>query len=88
MALAVQHTFDVLGGTGYIVVLIMEIGIGVLQIIWLRRTSSVRREARKVGLDYDDFVSLQDTKNGATHGQSEVVTDVEKQPPGKENIEG
>lgn len=80
MALAVQHTFDILGGTGYIVVLIMEIGIGGLQIIWLWRTSSVRREARKMGLDYDDFVNLQDTKNGTTQGQNEVVTDVEKQP--------
>lgn len=78
MALAVQHTFDVLGGTGYIVVLILEIGIGVLQIIWLRRTSSVRTEARNMGLDYDEFVNLQNTKNGATHGQSEAVTDVEK----------
>ncbi len=80
MALAVQHTFDVLGGTGYIVVVVMEIGIGGLQIIWLWRTRSVRREARKAGLDYDDFVGLQDTKNGTTGGQSEASTDVEKQP--------
>jgi hypothetical protein len=88
MALGVQHTFDVLGGTGYIVVLILEIGIGMLHIIWLWRTSSIRREARKVGLDYDDFVNLQDTKNGATNGQIEVATDVEKQPRDKENREG
>ena len=80
MALALQRTFDVLGGTGYIVVLIMEIGIAGLQIIWLWRTRSVRREARKAGLDYDDFVSLQHTKNGTTQGRSEALTDVEKQP--------
>jgi len=77
MSLAVQHTFDTLGGTGYIVVLIMEMGIGGLQIIWLWRTSSVRKEARKLGLDYDEFINLQ---NGTTKGQSEAVTDVEKQP--------
>ena len=88
MALAVQETFDVLGGTGYVVVLILEIGIGVLQIIWLWRTSSVRREARKVGLDYDDFVNLQGTKNGETHEKSEAVMDVENQRRGKENGEG
>ena len=79
MALAAQHTFDILGGIGYIVVLIMEIGIWGLQIIWLWRTSNVRREARKVGLAYDDFVSLQGTKNGTTQEKSETVTDVEKQ---------
>jgi hypothetical protein len=84
MALAVQHTFDVLGGTGYILVLVMEIGIGVLQIVWLWRTRSVRREAREVGLAYDEFVSHQDTENDTTRRQCEVVTDVEKQTQGKE----
>jgi hypothetical protein len=88
MALAVQHTFDVLGGTGYIVALTMEIGIGGLQITWLWRTSSVRREARKAGLVYDDFVNLQHTKHDPTQGLSETVTDIEKQPQGKENWEG
>ena len=86
MALAVQHTFDVLGGTGYILVLIMEIGIGVLQIVWLWRTRSVRREARKAGLDYDEFVSLADAKDVTAQNQREAVMDIEKQPQGKENI--
>jgi len=85
MALAVQHTFDVLGGTGYILVLVMEIGIGILQLIWLWRTRSVRREARKAGLDYDDFVNLRDAKNGTAQGQGEAMMDVEKQLQGKEN---
>lgn len=56
MALAVQHTFDVLGGTGYILVLCMEIGIGIVQLIWLWRTRKVRCEAKKVGMDYDEFI--------------------------------
>lgn len=75
MALAVQHTFDVLGGTGYILVLFMEIGIGVVHLIWLWRTRKIRREAKKVGMDYDEYIGNdKDDKSNAEDTTVEIQT--------------
>jgi hypothetical protein len=85
VALAVQHTFDVLGGTGYILVVCMEIGIGIVQLIWLWRTRKVRREAKKVGMNYDEYVcggekdeksgAVKVAKEGPTLGQRSISTE-------------
>jgi len=66
MALAAQHTFDVLGGTAYILVLTMESGIGFVQLVWLWRTRKVRAEAKAVGMDYDEYISKEDTNENAS----------------------
>ena len=42
LALLVQHTFDVLGGTLYIICLVLEGGIVLSQVIWLLRTRGCR----------------------------------------------
>jgi len=66
MALAAQHTFDVLGGTAYILILTMESGIGFVQLVWLWRTRKVRAEAKAVGMDYDEYISKEDTNENAS----------------------
>lgn len=80
-----QHTFDVLGGTGYILVVCMEIGIGIVQLIWLWRTRKVRHEAKKVGMDYDEYVcgnekdekssTVEVAKEEPTLGQRSISTE-------------
>ncbi|KAF2015643.1 PQ-loop-domain-containing protein [Aaosphaeria arxii CBS 175.79] len=57
MALVAQHTFDVLGGSLYIVCLFLETGIFLSQAIWLWRVRHVRREAKKAGKTYDEFIA-------------------------------
>jgi hypothetical protein len=70
LALAVQHTFDVLGGTGYILVLFLEVGIVVVQIIWLWRTRKIRKQAKKVGMDYDEYISRDESNVRDEEGKS------------------
>ncbi|PVI05368.1 PQ-loop-domain-containing protein [Periconia macrospinosa] len=57
MALVAQHTFDVLGSTMYIVCMTLETGIFLSHAIWLWRVRHVRREAKKAGQTYDEFVA-------------------------------
>lgn len=58
LALVAQHSFDLMGGLCYIFVLIMEIGICASHAVWLVRTRKIRAAARRVGMDYDSFVSV------------------------------
>ncbi|KAF2236006.1 hypothetical protein EV356DRAFT_93270 [Viridothelium virens] len=69
LALVVQQTFDVLGGTQYIVVVLLEIGIFISHTIWLYRTRRVRREAEFIGMSYDDYVAS---------GEPKVIAKTEK----------
>ncbi|OCK85241.1 hypothetical protein K432DRAFT_287162, partial [Lepidopterella palustris CBS 459.81] len=57
MALAAQNTFDYLGGTLYIVCVLLEIGIFISQFIWLYRTRHIRRAAKKMGKTYDEYMA-------------------------------
>ncbi|KAI9850659.1 MAG: hypothetical protein M1838_005304 [Thelocarpon superellum] len=58
MALAAQRSFDVLGGSLYIVVLLLEAGIFVSHTIWMYRNREVRKRAKQAGKDVDDFLSV------------------------------
>lgn len=62
MALVAQHTFDVLGSTMYTVCMALETGIFLSQAIWLWRVRHVRREAKKVGKTYDEYVAENPSK--------------------------
>ncbi|KAF2807311.1 uncharacterized protein BDZ99DRAFT_573168 [Mytilinidion resinicola] len=57
MALVAQNTFDYLGGTLYIICLLLELGIFVSQLSWLYRTRRIRRLAKKAGKTYDEYVA-------------------------------
>ncbi|MCJ1401980.1 hypothetical protein MMC11_005198 [Xylographa trunciseda] len=54
-ALIAQNTFDVLGGSVYIVVIILEGGIFASHIIWLFRTRKLRKRAKLQGVNFDDL---------------------------------
>ncbi|KAI9653165.1 MAG: hypothetical protein M1821_007705 [Bathelium mastoideum] len=56
LALVAQQKYDILGGTQYIAVILLELGIFTSHFVWLYRTRRVRREARFVGLTYDEYV--------------------------------
>ncbi|EPE04450.1 pq loop repeat protein [Ophiostoma piceae UAMH 11346] len=57
MALAVQNTFDVLGGVIYIVCAFLEIGMFVSHGIWLLRSRTLRKEAKAEGKTYDEILA-------------------------------
>ncbi|KZF22967.1 hypothetical protein L228DRAFT_268333 [Xylona heveae TC161] len=56
LALAVQHTFDILGGILYIVCMLLEIGIFLSHGIWLIRTRKLRHEAKLSGKSIDEIL--------------------------------
>jgi uncharacterized membrane protein len=71
MALVAQNGFDMLGGVIYICCLFLECGIFASQMIWLFRFRHTRREAKKAGLTFDEYVDKQD-------GAARTNTDEEK----------
>ncbi|KAF2175763.1 hypothetical protein K469DRAFT_609544, partial [Zopfia rhizophila CBS 207.26] len=82
MALVAQHTFDVLGGSLYIVCLFLECGIFASQFIWLWRVRHVRHEAKKAGKTFDEYVAENPSKKLKRSESSETVADVEAYPTG------
>ncbi|RWA14429.1 hypothetical protein EKO27_g648 [Xylaria grammica] len=56
-SLVAQHTFDILGGVLYIVVILLEIGIFASHLIWLFRTRRIRKEAKLNGKTFDDVAA-------------------------------
>ncbi|KAF2138981.1 uncharacterized protein K452DRAFT_79064 [Aplosporella prunicola CBS 121167] len=77
MALVVQQTFDVLGGTLYIVCMFLEIGIFSSHLIWMYRKRHVRAAAKRVGLSYDEYMRGR-TDNNDNAEEEEDAT----RPPG------
>ncbi|KAF1999041.1 PQ-loop-domain-containing protein [Amniculicola lignicola CBS 123094] len=77
MALAVQNTFDVLGGSLYLVCMTLEAGIFMSQAIWLWRTRHVRREAKRIHLTYDDYIKEHPSRKLPRNHSMETVVDVE-----------
>ncbi|KAF2439749.1 hypothetical protein P171DRAFT_369166, partial [Karstenula rhodostoma CBS 690.94] len=77
MALVAQHTFDVLGGSMYIVAMTLETGIFMSQAIWLWRVRHIRDEAKKLGMTYDEYVDAHPTKKLSRKASLETVADVE-----------
>ncbi|KAI9695390.1 MAG: hypothetical protein M1820_008645 [Bogoriella megaspora] len=56
LALVAQQHYDILGGTQYIVVIFLELGIFASHYYWMFCTRQVRKEAKFVGLTYDEYV--------------------------------
>lgn len=77
MALVAQNTFDVLGGSLYIVCMFLEIGIFASQAIWLWRVRHVRREAKEAGMTYDQYIEQHPSKKLARSGSVETIPDLE-----------
>lgn len=77
MALAAQHTFDVLGGGLYLVTMFLEMGIFISQAVWLWRVRHVRREAKKAGKTYDEYIAENPSKKLARSESSDSIEDVE-----------
>lgn len=76
MALVAQNTFDVLGGSLYIVCMFLELGIFVSQFIWLWRVRHVRRAAKKAGKSYDEYIAENPSKLVRSES-TETVSDLE-----------
>lgn len=55
LALAVQNTFDILGGVLYILCILMEGAIFLSHLIWLFRTRKIRAQAKAEGKTFDDI---------------------------------
>ncbi|KAF2703763.1 PQ-loop-domain-containing protein [Pleomassaria siparia CBS 279.74] len=77
MALVAQETFDVLGGSLYIVCMSLELGIFISQIIWLWRVRHVRRAAKQAGMSYDEYIAANPSKKLSRFESTETVSDVE-----------
>ncbi|KAF2104489.1 hypothetical protein NA57DRAFT_70693 [Rhizodiscina lignyota] len=89
LALAVQKTWDMLGGISYIVALLLEFGIIGCHLVWLFRTRKTRQQAKNVGLSYDEYVQAdnkeanQQRVSSETHDPSqdqEQQTQSDKEP--------
>ncbi|KAF2743303.1 hypothetical protein M011DRAFT_480875 [Sporormia fimetaria CBS 119925] len=63
LALVAQHTFDVLGGTIYIVTIFLETGIVASHVIWRFRVRQIRHEAKACGKTYDEFIAQHPSKD-------------------------
>lgn len=74
MAVVAQQWFDALGASLYIACMVLETGIFVSQAVWLWRVRDVRREAKRVGLSYDEYVKKYPERamSEATVGDVEV----------------
>ncbi|KAJ4341505.1 hypothetical protein N0V95_007206 [Ascochyta clinopodiicola] len=77
MALIAQQWFDALGGSLYIACMLLETGIFASQAIWLWRVRHIRKEAKKAGKTYDEYVAENPTKNLPRSESTETVVDVE-----------
>ncbi|KAF1922787.1 uncharacterized protein M421DRAFT_10247 [Didymella exigua CBS 183.55] len=77
MALVAQQWFDSLGGSLYIACMLLETGIVASQVIWLWRVRHIRKEAKKAGKTYDEYVAENPSKRIPRSGSSETVVDVE-----------
>jgi hypothetical protein len=78
MAVVAQQWFDALGASLYIACIVLETGIFVSQGIWLWRVRHVRREAKALGLGYDEYVKRFPEKLPKSVSEESVV-DVEAQ---------
>ncbi|CAG5186654.1 uncharacterized protein ALTATR162_LOCUS11653 [Alternaria atra] len=77
MAVVAQQWFDALGASLYIACMVLETGIFASQAIWLWRVRHVRREAKKAGKTYDEYVAENQGKKLPRCGSEETFVDVE-----------
>ncbi|KAL8687039.1 MAG: hypothetical protein Q9224_005270, partial [Gallowayella concinna] len=60
MAIAAQHTFDILGGVMYAACATIELGIFLSHGIWLYRTRDIRRRAKEAEMEWEEFPEAQE----------------------------
>lgn len=77
MAVVAQQWFDALGSSLYIACMVLETGIFASQAIWLWRVRHIRREAKKVGMTYDQYIAQHPSKKLPRSDSQETVVDVE-----------
>lgn len=57
--------------------MVLETGIFASQAIWLWRVRNVRREAKKVGMTYDQYTAVHPSKKLPRSDSQETVVDIE-----------
>jgi hypothetical protein len=62
-SLATQHKWDKFGGASYIIVMILEIGLVLVQASWVWRNKDTIRSARAAGKTFDEYVAAKATKD-------------------------
>jgi hypothetical protein len=77
MAVVAQQWFDALGASLYIACMVLETGIFASQAVWMWRVRHVRREAKKAGLSYDEYVAKHPSKKLPRSESAETIVDVE-----------
>lgn len=91
MAVVAQEWFDALGASLFIACMVLETGIFISQAIWLYRVRDVRREAKKAGMSYDEYMAKiprSESQNSvvdveACRSQSDADSDVKTGPQEK-----
>jgi hypothetical protein len=77
MAIVAQQWFDALGASLYIACMVLETGIFASHAIWLWRVRHIRREAKKAGKTYDEYVAENPAKRLPRCDSAETFVDVE-----------
>lgn len=77
MAVVAQQWFDALGASLYIACMVLETGIFASQAVWLWRVRHERREAKKTGMSYDEYVAKHPEKKLPRSMSTETFVDVE-----------
>jgi hypothetical protein len=83
VSLATQHKWDKFGGATYIIVMILEIGLVVIQLRWIWLNRMTIRAARAEGKTFDEYIAVKETKQ-KMHDE-EVVVAVDD--PGKSSTQ-
>jgi len=77
MAVVAQQWFDALGASLYIACMVLETGIFASQAWWSWRVRRERREAKMLGLTYDEYVARHPEKGLKKSESMETFVDVE-----------
>jgi hypothetical protein len=77
MAIVAQEWFDALGASLYIACMVLETGIFASHAIWLWRVRDTRREAKKAGKSYDEYIAENPEKKLSRCESAETFVDVE-----------
>jgi hypothetical protein len=62
VSLATQHRWDKFGGATYIIVMILEIGLVIVQLRWFWCNRQIIRAARAEGKTFDEYVAAKEVK--------------------------
>jgi hypothetical protein len=70
-SLATQNKWDKFGGATYIIVMILEIGLVVIQLSWIWRNRQTIWAAKAENITFDEFVAAKAKKPGSHNGGSD-----------------